>query len=142
LYNNVKNNSLELNTFTLPFKVFENMVSHPNWEVVTLSIKEELGIAEKPVAVMFNYVTQEAYNFMMIGIDYNYQKDFKCYKQALYQSIMRCKEKGLQRIHLGFSASFEKHKVGAEAIPTVAYMQIKDSYNMSVIANMAVLERV
>lgn len=142
LYMNVKNNSLELNTFALPYKVFENMVKHPNWEIVTLSIREELGYAEKPVAVMFNYVTKDAYNFMMIGLDYKYQKEFKCYKQALYQSIMRCHAKGLKKINLGFSASFEKHKVGAEAIPTVAYMQIKDNYNMTVIANMSVLEKV
>lgn len=142
LYLNVKNNSLELNTFALPFKLFENMAKHPNWEIVSLSIKPELGYAEKPVAVMFNYVTPKAYNFMLIGIDYDYQQEFKCYKQALYQSIMRCKEKGLQQINLGFSASFEKRKVGAEVLPTVAYMQIKDSYNMTVIANMNVLEKV
>ena len=142
LYLNVKNNSLELNTFTLPFKLFENMVKHPNWEIVSLSIKPELGYSSRPVVVMFNYVTPKAYNFMMIGVDYDYQQEFKCYKQALYQSIMRCKERGLQQINLGFSASFEKRKLGAVATSTVAYMQIKDNYNMTVIANMNVLEKV
>lgn len=142
LYLNVKNNSLELNTFALPYKLFKNMAKHPNWEIIALSVKPELGYAEKPVAVMFNYVTPESYNFMMIGIDYSMQEQFKCYKQALYQAIMRCQEQGKEQINLGFSASFEKHKVGAKAIPTVAYMQMKDNYNMTVIANMNVLEKV
>lgn len=141
LYLNVKNKSLELNTFALPYKLFENMAKHPNWEIMALSIKPELGYTEKPVAILFNYVTPQAYNFMMIGIDYTYQELFNCYKQALYQSIMRCKASGCSQINLGFSASFEKRKVGASSIPTVAYMQIKDNYNMTVIANMNVLEK-
>ncbi|MDI9340752.1 MAG: aminotransferase class I/II-fold pyridoxal phosphate-dependent enzyme [Sediminibacterium sp.] len=141
LYLNVKNHSLELNTFALPFKLFKNIAKHPNWEVMTLSVPQENGRDTKPVAVLFNYVTPTVYNFMMVGIDYTMRDEYKCYKQALYQAIMRGKALGCNQVNLGFSASLEKHKVGAKAIPTVAYMQMKDNYNMTVIANMNVLEK-
>lgn len=141
LYLNVKNNSLELNTFALPFKLFRNMAKHPNWEIMELFVKQNDGTKGKPAAVLFNYVTPNVYNFMMVGIDYTKRDEFKCYKQSLYQAIMRGQELGCVRVNLGFSASLEKHKVGAKSIPTVAYMQMKDNYNMTVIANMNVLEK-
>jgi len=122
---------LELNTFVLPYKVFENMVKKPKWEIITLKLNSEHDKRKdrKPVAVMFNYISRQTCNFMLIGIDYNFQKDFMCYRQALYQVIMRCKNNKVNKIHLGFAASFEKRKLGAKIIPTSAYMQTKDNYN-------------
>ena len=141
LYLNVKERSLELNTFTLPLKVFENMVKHNQWEIVTLKLKSEFDLRNerKPVAVMFTYHTAESSNFMAIGIDYSFQKDFMCYRQALYQVIMRAKKLNLKKINLGFAASFEKQKLGAKVFTPVAYMQTKDNYNMEIIGNMSAI---
>lgn len=142
LYLNVKNNSLELNTFKLPYRFFENIAQQKNWEVITLKLKDEFDVRQEksPVAVMFSYNAADNYNFMLIGLDYTFQKEYGCYRQALYQNLMRAKELNCKNVHLGFAASFEKRKLGAIAIPTVAYMQAKDHYNMSVIDNMSVIE--
>ena len=40
-------------------------------------------------------------------------------------------------MNLGFTASIEKKKIGAEIIPTFAYIQAKDNYNIEKIEMMA-----
>ena len=139
LYLNVKKRSLELNTFTLPFKLFENMAMDKKWEILTLKLKPEFDTRSerKPIAVMFTYHTDQSSNFMIIGIDYTFQQEFMCYRQALYQVIMRAKKLNLKKINLGFAASFEKQKLGAKVFQPVAYMQVKDHYNMELIGNMS-----
>jgi 7-keto-8-aminopelargonate synthetase-like enzyme/predicted N-acyltransferase len=142
LYLNVKNKSLELNTFTLPYKMFENMAQNPNWEVLTLSLKPEFdkSIERKPVAVMLSFLTEKAYNYMMVGIDYAFQEEYKPYRQAMYQVLMRAKELGKEAVYLGYSASFEKRKVGALLVDSVGYMQAKDNFSMEVIESMSSLQ--
>ena len=142
LYLNVKNKSLELNTFTLPYKMFENMAQNPNWEVLTLTLKPEFDsrIERKPIAVMLSFLTEKAYNYMMVGIDYDFQEEYKPYRQAMFQTLMRAKELGKEVVYLGYSASFEKRKVGASLIDSVGYMQAKDNYSMEVIESMSALQ--
>lgn len=142
LYLNVKENSLELNTFTIPFNLFENMARDKNWEILTLKLKPEWDLREerKPVAVMFNFVRGNCYNFMFVGLDYEFQEEFKCYKQALFQLTMRAQELGLEKINLGFTTSFEKRKMGAQTYNPIAYMQTKDNYNLEVLGTMNVLK--
>jgi hypothetical protein len=140
LYLNVKNNNLDLNTFTLPLKAFTQMLLCNKWEVLSLTVKKQfdfIGI-EKPVAVVFCYKTTDSYMPMIMGLNYSYQKEYKTYRQALYQLVLRGKELGCKKINLGFSATTEKKKVNAQPLPTFAYMQTKDSYNFQVLANMAI----
>jgi hypothetical protein len=144
LYQNVRNNSLDLNTFTLPKKLFTNITHDPSWEV--LSLKLNPGGAEggkKTVAVVFSYIAGDNYIPMIIGLDYSYNKDYKVYRQALYQVVMRGRFLEKKSIHLGFSASLEKKKLGAEQQPTFAFMQTKDSFNAQALAtiNIAVQAR-
>ncbi len=144
LYLNVKSGSYVINTFQLPFKAFENIVSGGHWDIITLSLKpghEQAGETPgKPVAVMLNYISGDTYNFMIIGLDYRYQDDFKPYKQALYQVVKRAQNLGLKKIHLGFTTSSEKKKIGATIFTPVAYVQAKDNYNMAVLGNISVVE--
>ncbi len=140
LYLNVKNNNLDLNTFTLPLKAFTQMLLCNKWEVLSLTVKKQfdfIGI-EKPVAVVFCYKTTDSYMPMIMGLDYSYQKEYKTYRQALYQLVLRGKALGCKKINLGFSATTEKKKVNAQPVSTFAYMQAKDSYNFQVLANMAI----
>jgi hypothetical protein len=139
LYLNVKNNNLDLNTFTLPPKVFREMLLADKWEVLSLSVKKEFDFngIEKPVAVVFCYKTTDIYMPVIMGLDYSYHTVFKTYKQALYQLVMRGKSLGCKQVNLGFSAVTEKKKVGAVPATTYAYMQAKDTYNFQVLANMA-----
>jgi 7-keto-8-aminopelargonate synthetase-like enzyme len=143
LYLNVKNNNLALNTFTLPKKVFEQMCRSENWEVLLMTIKKEFdyNTIEKPVNVVFSYKTGNAYMPMVMGMDYTYNKDFKIYRQALYQLVKRAKRLDKEKVCLGFSAGIEKKKVGAEAVETYAYMQAKDNFNFQVLADMVTAAR-
>lgn len=142
LYLNVKNKSRELNTFALPYKMFENIAQNPNWEVLTLTLKPEFDTRDerKPVVVTISYVTEKAYNYMMVGIDYNFQEEYKPYRQAMFQTIFRAKELGKEVVCLGYSASFEKRKFGATLVDSVGYMQAKDNYAMEVIESMSALQ--
>lgn len=141
LYTNVKNKSRELNTFTLPYKMFENIARDPNWEVLSLTLKPEFDnrLERKPVVVMLSFVTEKAYNYMIVGMDYDFQEDYKPYRQAMFKALFRAKELGKEVVFLGYSASFEKRKFGATTIESVAYMQAKDNYTMEVIESMSAL---
>jgi len=144
LYMNVKSKSLLLNTFNLPFKLFRNMADAPNWEILLLSLKPEYDTREvrKPVAMVCCNVTEDCYNPMIVGIDYNYQDEFKCYKQAVYQVIERARILNKKVVNLGFSASVEKQKYGAKVIEVVAYMQSQDNFSLEVVSSVNVLETI
>jgi 7-keto-8-aminopelargonate synthetase-like enzyme len=140
LYLNVKNNNLGLNLFALQPKVFKEILQNNNWEIMTLSVKNEFDFdgIEKPIAMAFCYKTPHKYIPVIVGMDYSYNECYKTYKQLLYQLIQRGKAIHCKQIDLGFSASLEKKKLGATAIPTFGYMQAKDSYNFQVLANMEI----
>ena len=143
LYENVKNNSLELNTFTLPRKLFTNLANDPSWEILSLKLSPETDKGlKKTVGVVFSYTGGDNYIPMIIGLNYAYNKEYKIYRQALYQLVMRGKMLGKKKIHLGFSATVEKKKVGAVIYPTHAFMQIRDSYNAEALATMNLVRQV
>lgn len=134
MYLQVKGHSLDLNTFTLPEKLFHQLLQNKSWEALELRMKSEDGEATtKPVAVVFCYKSGTAYVPMVIGIDYAFNKAFKVYRQALYQLLLRGRQLGMKRVLLGFSATVEKKKWGARAISTYAYMQSKDHFNAAVL---------
>ncbi len=65
-------------------------------------------------------------------MDYIYmEKDI--YSQVLWQVVLRAQELNLKFIDLGISAPLNKRKFGADAIQQMAFVQIQDNYNMSVI---------
>jgi len=136
LYENVKNNSLELNTFTLPKKIFANIANDPSWEILSLKLTSHNGGPMKTVCVVFSHIAGDHYIPMIIGMDYSYNKEYKVYRQALYQVVMRAKMLGKKKIHFGFSATIEKKKLGAVNVPTYAFMQIRDSYNAEALSAM------
>ena len=135
LYLEVYNRSLQLNTFSLPYKLFEQISRDPNWEIMTLKLKPEYNDGHKiNVAVTFSYVTENNYNAMILGMDYSFLEEFKCYKQNIYQLIKRTKDLNIHALQLGYSASQVKRKFGATIISSVAYMQTRDNYSMEVIS--------
>jgi 7-keto-8-aminopelargonate synthetase-like enzyme len=140
LYLNVKNNNLALNTFTLPETVFTEMGKSSGWEMIVLHVKKAFdyeGI-EKAVAVAFCYRSGDTYNWMLIGLDYTYNKNYSVYRQTLYQVMRRAMQLNCQKVHLGFSAGIEKKKVGAATYPVYAYLQTRDTYNAEALAAMQV----
>jgi len=140
LYLNVKSHNLDLNTFVLPKKFFNNILQNKNWEVLSLTLKKEYAGEEydgKPVCVVLCYKSGLAYTPMIIGINYDYNKAFRVYRQALYQIISRAGSLDVQKVFLGFSASVEKRKLGAKVRPVHAYVQSKDSFNAEVLLGLS-----
>ena len=95
------------------------------------------SVCGQTVAVVFSHISGENYVPMIIGIDYTYNEDYKVYRQALYQVMMRAGQLGKKKALLGFSAPIEKRKVGAELSSTYAFMQIKDNYHAETLAMMS-----
>lgn len=125
LYKNVKSKNFGLNTFTYPKKVFQNMASDKNWEFIELKLQKENQI----VGVMFCYKNKEGiYVPNLIGMDYDYAREYQVYRQLLHQTIKRAKNLNFQKIDLGFSASFEKRKFGATIIEKQAFIQTSDNF--------------
>lgn len=129
LYQNVKQKNLAVNTFLMPFRVFEEMNRHPHWEFILLKLKNN---PSKPlVGIMFCY-KNAGNNYVpeWIGMDYDLGTEFGIYRQLLFQTIKRAKALQCYRIDFGITASFEKKKLGATIIPKVAYVQAKDNYSL------------
>ena len=129
LYKNVKSKKLGLNTFDLPLNFFEHLCESKNWEVISIESTEE----KRTVCVVFCAKTENNYCPIVIGLDYSIDESFNVYKKSLYQIVKRGLELKADKICLGLSASDAKHKLGAETIKKVAYIQMKDNYNMTLI---------
>ena len=141
LYQNVKKKSYILNTFDLPFKALLNMNKENGWEFIELCLKDteyQEGHKTHPVAVVFCYKTITSYTPLLIGLDYNYKFSHKNYKQAIYQMAKRGNELGCRKIYYGITASVEKRRVGAQAIPKSVFVQLTDSFNMEVLEMVSV----
>lgn len=141
LYSNVKNKSFNINTYTIPMKFFTNIINHPNWEVVALTLKsDDLASDNKAgrlVAVNFCYKSsRNNYSLYAVGLDYDYVVNHGCYRQGLYQSLIRAKELGCNKFYLGMDAAVEKKRFGVTVIPACAYVQTNDNYNMELIGVM------
>jgi hypothetical protein len=138
LYKNVQQKSFEVNGFDLPSLFFDNIARHPNWEVIQLFLKPgNEPTSKKLVAVMCCFKTPERYFPVLVGMDYTYVETHNVYPQILWQTIKRAKQLNIQAIALGLTASQNKRKFGAKAIPQCAYIQMKDNYNLALIGLMA-----
>ena len=136
LYKNVKANNLAINTFTYPITVFNRMVNDPHWEFILLYLKSEENTKEA-VGVMFCYKNSEhTYVPALIGMNYNYAARFQMYRQLLFQTIKRARAINFKKIDFGFSATFEKKKLGAAIIPKVAYVQARDNFSMELMGTL------
>ncbi|MBT1703955.1 aminotransferase class I/II-fold pyridoxal phosphate-dependent enzyme [Chryseosolibacter indicus] len=138
LYLNVKGKSFNINTYELPRKYFENIVSNPSWEVIELRLKPEHapagGEAERLVALGFCYKSaQNNYGIALVGLDYTYVVSHGCYRQTLYQSIVRANKLKCHKHYMGMDAAIEKQRFGVQVIPKSVYVQANDNFNMELI---------
>ena len=132
LYLNVKKGSYNLSTFDIPRKLFENLVHSPNWDIFELILKS--GENPKPVAVVFCYLSSKKnYSPTVIGLDYKYVISHGCYRQGVFQSILRANKLKSRKVYLGMDASIEKQKFGSRIIPKSVYVQTNDNYSMEFI---------
>lgn len=133
LYLNVKSKSLKLNTFSLPKKVFRSAIENSDfWDVYTFSLKSEYDSRQdnKPIAVLFSFKNPNSYCPVIIGLDYNFAKEYGTYRIAHYIAIKRAIELGSKEIRLAFSASIEKLRLGAKAEPMIMFADSKDNFSL------------
>ncbi|MHA6247444.1 GNAT family N-acetyltransferase [Pontibacter sp. CAU 1760] len=141
LFGNVKAKNFGINIFLFPDEVFRQMNTDPNWEFITLKLKQAQGGGELPVAVCFCHKNAaKVYSFMLTGLDYDYTHEFGAYRQALYQIAKRANELGYNKANFGISATLEKKRVGARPYPKVAYFQAKDNYTLEMLETTIAIE--
>lgn len=129
LYTNVKENNFAINTFTYPVGVFKKMNDYVSWEFIVLYLKGNESTVPEMVGVVFGYKNlNRAYVPTLIGMNYSYVQELNLYRQLLFQIIKRAKALRYSKIDFGFSATFEKRKLGVEITPKIAYIQTKDNY--------------
>jgi len=132
LYKNIQQKKRRINTFALPKTFFYQISKHPNIDIIQLKLIPELDTQQLPVAVGFVYKTKKNYCPWVLGLNYNF-KQYNVYRQLLFTAALRAGQLNKQKIYLGLTADEEKEKFGAKSIPTVAYIQVKDNYNLSII---------
>lgn len=136
LYNNVVEKSFEVSSFKLPYKLFEKLLEYQQWEIIELRLNDKHGNGEI-IGVDFCYKTKKSYEFLFVGINYNYLESHNVYKQAMWQAISRSNILKSQQVNLGVTASTSKRKFGANLFEKVAFIQMKDNFNMNLIEVMS-----
>jgi hypothetical protein len=131
LYQNVKGQSFIINTFDLPKRLFRNIFDDPNWEVMLLKV----GPLKDLACFVFSYKSvKNNYCPVVIGLNYEYNSKYFCYRQALFQLLKRAVHLKANKVFLGMDASIEKQKMGVKIIPKSIYIQANNNYNMAVIS--------
>jgi 7-keto-8-aminopelargonate synthetase-like enzyme len=133
LYRNVKDKSLNINTYELPDQYFTNILSNVNWEVIELRLKPQESKEELLVGVGFCYKSRNNYSIMAVGLNYDYVLSHGCYRQSLYQSVVRANELKCNKLYLGMDASIEKRKFGVEVTAKSVFIQASDNFTMEMI---------
>lgn len=138
LYLNIKNQSLAISTFRLPFKLFKEMAKNNNWELLVLKLKSDhLSLkANEIVAMAFCYKGIQEYAAVIGGIDYSVNRSIYCYRQLMAKIVSRGIDLGIENIGLGYTCGTEKKHFGAKIVESVAYLQISDNYKMEAMAIM------
>jgi 7-keto-8-aminopelargonate synthetase-like enzyme len=133
LYMNVKDKSFNINTYELPYRYFTNILNDPNWEVIELRLKPEESKDELMVGVGFCYKSKNNYSIMAVGLNYEYVLSHGCYRQSLYQSVVRANELKCDKLYLGMDASIEKKKFGVKVTSKSVFIQASDNFTMELI---------
>jgi 7-keto-8-aminopelargonate synthetase-like enzyme len=127
LYLNISKKNVEINVFPLPKKLFMKMAESGAYEFISLFIK---GEKEDAIGMAINYSSNGSYHFLFTGMDYSLSEKYNIYPQLLWQIVKRANELNVKVVHLGFTAGQNKRKFGARSISKVAFIQMKDNFNM------------
>lgn len=131
LYLNVANKNKALNMFTYPKKLIHSISKDKNWEILSLKINNDE--TSKLAAVCFIHFSEDSYNPLFLGINYDIGLEYKVYKQLLFQIAKRAIELRKKIVHLGLSADTDKKKIGAIQIGKCVYITTRDNFNLEII---------
>ena len=123
-----------VNVFKLPLEYFKQMCSSENYDIIKLYLKNPKNENDiKLVGVGFNCVDNSNYDALIVGLDYEYVYEYNCYKQILFQTVIRAKNLGCKKLDLAFTAELEKKKLGAQPVNVFAYVQASEHLNRSIL---------
>lgn len=133
LYANVKNKNLAINNFLYDKKVFKSMNTHDNWEFIVATLPN----SETIIGCVFCYVNHynKSYNPILIGLIDKSPIRLKLYRQLLYKTICIATDLQFETIYFGFSAAFEKKKLGANLYAKYAYVLVKENFEIDQLSN-------
>ncbi len=135
LYCNVREQSLEINSFELPSTLLREMLAHECWELMVMRLRDDT--AHAPVAFGAHFIGAHHYAPMIIGLDYEHVRSDHSYRQALRQALLRARVHHSDRVLLGMGAPLEKRRFGATAEHRCAYAQSGEHYSHEVLASIA-----
>jgi len=78
-------------------------------------------------------VHDDCYAAFMCGLDYTYVREHGTYRQLLFQIGKRAQARGMRLVRLGMDADVEKNRYGTRVEQSLAYGQVRDTYNASVL---------
>ncbi len=136
LYLNIGQTSTLVNTFNLPFKLFKNIANDPDWTIFELHPKEAFLIAPNDIraaAVGFVQTNGATANFALIGLNYEYNTQYRVYLCMIYYVAQWAKETNKKRLNLGYTADREKKKLGAKQTAVHSFVHTKDEFNLQAI---------
>lgn len=132
MYITVKRKSFSLNTYDLPFSFFELANNDKNWEFLTLEFIPERRI----VSYGLCYKSGNNYCPIVFGLDGSVDPKYNVYKKTIFYAIKRALELNSEIVYLGLSSNETKKKFGAEITKQVGFVQMKDSFNQTIIENL------
>ena len=131
LYSQVSSKNFDINIFRYPYKLFKTINAHKDWEFGILRIKETREI----IGIDVCNLNADSYVTMIIGIDYSLNELYNTYKTMLYHVVLHARATNFNKLYFGFSADFEKKKLGAEQISKYAFISSKDQFSFEIIEN-------
>jgi hypothetical protein len=139
LYRNVRERSLEINSFELPRWLLRDMLARDCWELMLLRLRpDDDGVrpTDRPVAFGAHFVGERHYAPLLVGLDYDYVRSHGSYRQALRQSVLRGRAHGARSVMLGMGAALEKRRFGARPQARCAYVQSADHYSQQLLTDL------
>lgn len=132
LYTNVQRQSLEINTYALPLKLFQALNQSDDWEFIRITHIEDNKVA----AVIINHLSDKFYTPMVIGMDYDYRHK-SIYRIALDSIFNQAKALRYDKVKLGIGAGFEKRRMGAQGYPRRQFIQASDHFQLAALQSEA-----
>lgn len=135
MYQDVAGQKLRINVFEMPPTILPVLMDSPAWELVTFTLPVEAGGPEdgRPVAYYVGHINGTHYTPFYCGLDYRYVSSHGAYRQLLAQVVRRAAELGLDTIHYGMDADFNKSRLGTQAEQSCAYLQVRDHYQSAIL---------
>ena len=137
LYQNVKANNLELNTFDLPRNLWSEVMRDEQWEIIALFANNEPHDAP-PVGMGICFIGRDHYVPLIMGLDYRYVRSGGLYRQCMRHTIARARKLGLSKVLLGMGADLEKRRFGATPKQRFLFLQTADHYVFDAVAQLNV----